>query len=209
VVCVCVCASGMRCSRATWARGTRRRLRTPWPPWASATRSSTPRRAPSAPQVRSSRSACAPRRAAPRGRRALRALQGAAARSGVRRSSGGAARPPTATHTRARAPLRNAPRRRAAGTSETCDRHSHMCVDEFTGNTMGQAGLDGRLMFLHSNMHKWDARLPEDFDTHYQRRWAVMLPGALAPACVCMCVHVCMCMCVYVHVCVLGGGGGC
>lgn len=53
-----------------------------------------------------------------------------------------------------------------------------MCADEFTGNTMGQADLDGRLLFLHSNMHKWDLRLPEKFHMHYQRRWVKMLPGA-------------------------------
>lgn len=52
-----------------------------------------------------------------------------------------------------------------------------MCADEFTGNTMGQADLEGRLLFLHSNMHKWDLRLPEKFHMHYQRRWAKMLPG--------------------------------
>lgn len=65
-----------------------------------------------------------------------------------------------------------------AGTSETCNQRTHICTDEFTGNTMGQAGLDGELLFLHSNMHKWDLRLPEKFDLHYQRRWARMLPGA-------------------------------
>lgn len=64
-----------------------------------------------------------------------------------------------------------------AGTSETCNQRTHICADEFTGNTMGQAGLDGELMFLHSNMHKWDMRLPERFSLHYQRRWMKMLPG--------------------------------
>jgi len=64
-----------------------------------------------------------------------------------------------------------------AGTSEHCDRRSHLCVDEFTGTTMGQAALDGSLLFLHSNMHKWDMRQPEKFSLHYQRRWMKMLPG--------------------------------
>jgi len=63
------------------------------------------------------------------------------------------------------------------GTSERCDRRTHLCVDEFTGNTMGQAALDGSLLFLHSNMHKWDMRHPEKFSLHYQRRWVEMLPG--------------------------------
>jgi hypothetical protein len=48
---------------------------------------------------------------------------------------------------------------------------------------MGQAGLDGELMFLHSNMHKWDMRLPEKFSLHYQRRWMKMLPGEDAVGC--------------------------
>lgn len=63
-----------------------------------------------------------------------------------------------------------------------------MCVDEFTGNTMGQSDLEGRLLFLHSNMHKWDLRLPEKFNMHYQRRWAKMLPGGLCER-ICRCCH--------------------
>lgn len=46
---------------------------------------------------------------------------------------------------------------------------------------MGQAALDGSLLFLHSNMHKWDMRLPEKFSLHYQRRWMKMLPGGQEP----------------------------
>jgi hypothetical protein len=66
-----------------------------------------------------------------------------------------------------------------AGTSETCNSHTHICADEFTGNTMGQSDLNGELLFLHSNMHKWDMRLPRKFHMHYQRRWVKMLPGGL------------------------------
>lgn len=42
---------------------------------------------------------------------------------------------------------------------------------------MGQSDLNGELLFLHSNMHKWDMRLPRKFHMHYQRRWVKMLPG--------------------------------
>lgn len=42
---------------------------------------------------------------------------------------------------------------------------------------MGQADLSGELLFLHSNMHKWDMRLPQKFHMHYERRWTKMLPG--------------------------------
>jgi hypothetical protein len=44
---------------------------------------------------------------------------------------------------------------------------------------MGQSNLNGELLFLHSNMHKWDMRLPGNFHMHYQRRWVRMLPGEL------------------------------
>jgi hypothetical protein len=44
---------------------------------------------------------------------------------------------------------------------------------------MGQADLSGELLFLHSNMHKWDMRLPQKFHTHYERRWVKMMPGGL------------------------------
>lgn len=64
------------------------------------------------------------------------------------------------------------------GTSMRCDARTHLCVDEFTGNTMVQHSPDGKVFFLHSNLHKWDLRLPEKFSLHYQRRWQAMLvPG--------------------------------
>lgn len=34
----------------------------------------------------------------------------------------------------------------------------------------------GQLLFLHSNLHKWDMRLPEKFSLHYQRRWQQLEP---------------------------------
>ncbi|GBF93077.1 hypothetical protein Rsub_05688 [Raphidocelis subcapitata] len=63
------------------------------------------------------------------------------------------------------------------GTSMTCSPRTKLCVDEFTGNTMVQHDTRGWPLFLHSNLHKWDMRLPEKFSLHYQRRWQVMLPG--------------------------------
>eukprot|EP00775_Hariotina_reticulata_P005673 gene5673-5911_t len=41
---------------------------------------------------------------------------------------------------------------------------------------MNQHSPSGELLFMHSNMHKWDMQLPDDFDTYYQRRWQHMLP---------------------------------
>jgi hypothetical protein len=60
----------------------------------------------------------------------------------------------------------------------SCNQRTHLCTDEFTGNTMVQADLRGAPLFLHSNLHKWDMRLPEKFSLHYQRRWQVLMPGA-------------------------------
>jgi hypothetical protein len=68
-----------------------------------------------------------------------------------------------------------------SGTSLSCNRRTGVCKDEFTGNTMSQHSPSGELLFMHSNMHKWDMQLPDDFDTYYQRRWQLMLPGE-APA---------------------------
>ncbi|KIZ05690.1 hypothetical protein MNEG_2267 [Monoraphidium neglectum] len=63
------------------------------------------------------------------------------------------------------------------GTSMSCNSRTHLCKDEFTGNTMVQYDTRGAPLFLHSNLHKWDMRLPEKFSLHYQRRWQVLLPG--------------------------------
>ncbi|KAI8468938.1 MAG: mannosyltransferase putative-domain-containing protein [Monoraphidium minutum] len=66
------------------------------------------------------------------------------------------------------------------GTSMSCNHRTHLCRDEFTGNTMVQYDAAGAPLFLHSNLHKWDMRLPEKFSLHYQRRWQVLLPGPVS-----------------------------
>eukprot|EP00877_Chromochloris_zofingiensis_P001671 jgi/Chrzof1/11504/UNPLg00437.t1 len=63
------------------------------------------------------------------------------------------------------------------GTSMMCNPRTTLCKDEFTGNTMVQYDPSGNILFLHSNLNKWDMRLPEKFSLHYQRRWQILLPG--------------------------------
>ncbi|GBF98544.1 pantothenate synthetase [Raphidocelis subcapitata] len=63
------------------------------------------------------------------------------------------------------------------GTSMACSPRTHLCRDEFTGNTMVQHDSRGFALFLHANLHKWDMRLPEHFSLHYQRRWQTLMPG--------------------------------
>ncbi len=68
-----------------------------------------------------------------------------------------------------------------------CSARTQLCRDEFTGNTMVQYDLQGNVLFLHANLHKWDMRLPEKFSLHYQRRWHELQPGecgARSPQCV-------------------------
>lgn len=49
--------------------------------------------------------------------------------------------------------------------------------DEVFTNTMAQKGLDGKLMFMHTNMPpKWTLAVPEDFK-RVVRRWQAITPG--------------------------------
>lgn len=57
--------------------------------------------------------------------------------------------------------------------------HADACPCHVTGCALLQYDVQGSPLFLHSNLHKWDMRLPEKFSLHYQRRWQVMLPGKL------------------------------